>query len=89
MPVSDYAHWNEDAERVWWEEEGSWRDEPVEPNDDDEYLSSYYDDETTEHLSADDCRRDGNFDLPSRTGIWECSECGRAHPEFVTPMEQA
>lgn len=19
-PVSDYAHWNEDAQRVWWEE---------------------------------------------------------------------
>lgn len=22
MPLADYAHWNEDAERVWWEEEG-------------------------------------------------------------------
>jgi hypothetical protein len=22
MPLSDYSHWNEEAERVWWEEEG-------------------------------------------------------------------
>jgi len=22
MSLSDYAHWNEDAERIWWEEEG-------------------------------------------------------------------
>lgn len=22
MPLADYAHWNEDAQRMWWEEEG-------------------------------------------------------------------
>lgn len=22
MSREDYAHWNEDADRVWWEEEG-------------------------------------------------------------------
>ena len=22
MARSDYAHWNEDADRVWWQEEG-------------------------------------------------------------------
>lgn len=22
MPLADYAHWNEEAGRVWWEEEG-------------------------------------------------------------------
>ena len=29
MPISDYAHWNEDAERVWWEEEGRHAGEPT------------------------------------------------------------
>ena len=37
MPLADYAHWNEDAPRVWWEEEGkhydsdyeTWRDEEM------------------------------------------------------------
>jgi hypothetical protein len=22
MPLADYAHWNEDAEYMWWHEEG-------------------------------------------------------------------
>jgi hypothetical protein len=22
MPLADYAHWNEEAEQVWWQEEG-------------------------------------------------------------------
>ena len=49
MSRSDYAHWNEEQDRVWWEEEGkhqddpnewdddSWRDEPEpEPDEEDE-----------------------------------------------------
>lgn len=35
MPLADYAHWNEDAQRVWWEEEGRHPDEPHESYDDD------------------------------------------------------
>jgi hypothetical protein len=35
MPISDYAHHNEEAQRIWWEEEGrhaesdgeAWREE--------------------------------------------------------------
>lgn len=30
MSRADYAHWNEDADRIWWEEEG--RHEPSEPD---------------------------------------------------------
>jgi hypothetical protein len=36
MPIADYSHWNEEAERVWWEEEGRHSDEP--PYDPDDYL---------------------------------------------------
>lgn len=28
MPLQDYQHWNEDAHRVWWEEEGKHPHEP-------------------------------------------------------------
>lgn len=35
MPISDYSHWNEEAPRVWWEEEGKHQSEPTEPDDDD------------------------------------------------------
>lgn len=24
MSIKDYEHWNEEAARVWWEEEGKW-----------------------------------------------------------------
>lgn len=34
MPLKDYAHWNEKAERIWWEEEGR---HETEPPDVDEY----------------------------------------------------
>lgn len=49
MALADYAHWNEDAEFMWWNEEGkfandpewddeSWRDEPEpEPDYDPEW----------------------------------------------------
>lgn len=39
MPLADYAHWNEEAERVWWEEEGKHEtyERPEDPDD-------YYDD---------------------------------------------
>lgn len=37
MPLADYAHWNEEAPRIWWEEEGKhyeqdyedWREEEM------------------------------------------------------------
>ena len=32
MPLSDYAHHNEEARRIWWEEEGRHADEPREPD---------------------------------------------------------
>lgn len=28
MPLADYAHWNEEAELVWWQEEGRHVEEP-------------------------------------------------------------
>jgi hypothetical protein len=37
-PVSDYAHWNEDAQRVWYEEnkyDMQHADEIIEEDDDD------------------------------------------------------
>lgn len=43
MPISDYAHWNEEAVAVWYQEEGrfpaGYSDDGVDPYDD------YYDDD--------------------------------------------
>ena len=30
MPLKDYEHWNEEAGRVWWQEEGRFDAEPPE-----------------------------------------------------------
>lgn len=35
MARSDYDHWNEEADRVWWEEEGRFPLDPPDPDDDD------------------------------------------------------
>lgn len=45
MSRADYAHWNEEADQVWWAEEGRHADGPVEY--DDSYL-------TEGELSAED-----------------------------------
>lgn len=37
MPLSDYAHWNEDAQRIWWAEEGRHADSDAEASRQDEY----------------------------------------------------
>lgn len=35
MSRADYQHWNEDADYVWWHEEGKHVEEPPEPDDGD------------------------------------------------------
>lgn len=49
-PVSDYAHWNEDAERVWYEENKYDMMYPPDPTYDDAW--AYEDDE---YIEPDDC----------------------------------
>lgn len=47
MPLEDYAHWNEDARHIWWQEEG--RFEGIEEHErdydplDEERQALYYD----------------------------------------------
>lgn len=84
MPLSDYAHWNEDAEYMWWHEEGKHAEEPE--YDPDRYLPEDEYDEP-EHASEADCLRDSCFSLPTKTQVWECDVCGRTfghtHPEIA------
>ncbi len=42
MSRADYSHWNEDADRIWWEEEGRHVEEPP-FLDDDEFFGDYDD----------------------------------------------
>ena len=84
MPLADYAHWNEDAEYMWWHEEGKHVD--VEPEyDPDDYLPC---DDEIEHSGVEDCLRDSCFSCPTATNVWECDICGErfpdGHPEQVS-----
>jgi hypothetical protein len=49
MSLKDYAHWNEDAEYMWYMEEGRFSSEDMEPDYDErdfrEYEEEDYDDE--------------------------------------------
>jgi hypothetical protein len=49
MSRADYAHWNEDAEYMWWQEEGRHPEEPPEPDDYD------YDEDDEEALRCHIC----------------------------------
>ncbi len=81
MSLADYAHWNENAEYMWWNEEGKHVEEPE--YDPDVYLddrADAYAEEMAEQAHQDDpslCLSEGNHDLPHSTMRWECSTCGR------------
>jgi hypothetical protein len=78
MALADYAHWNEDAEYMWWHEEGKHdgSEEPCDP-DPDRYVY-----EEVDHLSVDECLADGNFNTYGAEGDWVCSTCYDS-PTFV------
>jgi hypothetical protein len=66
MALSDYAHWNEDAPRIWWEEEGRHVESPddmypeptgAELDYEDAYDSGYYAAENGEQADPPDKRR--------------------------------
>lgn len=44
MPLSDYAHHNEEAQSIWWEDEGKHENEPPDYDPDFDDLD-WYDDE--------------------------------------------
>ena len=71
MSLSDYAHWNEDAQYMWWEEEGKHvEDEP----DYDDDVDCRYDDEPVPHSSVEECIKVG--DMSSKDGVlWRCDHC--------------
>lgn len=43
MPLSDYSHWNEDAEYMWWNEEGKHDSEPPYEDDYDRAMNEWND----------------------------------------------
>lgn len=40
MSRADYAHWNEDADRIWWEEEGKHAETDAESDREDFYSAA-------------------------------------------------
>ena len=70
MARADYAHWNEDADRIWWEEEGRHAEELRDTWEDDldreadsldafaEDVAEWPNDQILDHLAdAEYCRR--------------------------------
>ena len=79
MSLSDYAHWNEEAPLVWWQEEGRHSDEPdYDPCD---YVADDYGDEWFEHSSPEECIEDGNFSTKDGV-LWHC-DCCESEIDFV------
>lgn len=76
MPLTDYAHWNEDAERVWWEEEGRHVEEPPDPDDWEDGYNLHADDY---HPHPDGCIDSGDFNgvrgqqTSDGRDLWVCS----------------
>lgn len=71
MSRADYAHWNEDADYMWWHEEGKHIEEPPEPDDD----WRGWDEEEHDHQGTAQCLQDGCFS--TRDGVhWSCDICG-------------
>lgn len=47
MARSDYSHWNEEQDRIWWEEEGK-HEVDNDPRDLDDDYAEYYEDHPPE-----------------------------------------
>jgi len=73
MPIGDYAHWNEEAPRIWWEEEGKHDLGPSDPDPEDPGYYDY-DDGYVCQDAPDECIREGNFNSLG-DGRWLCSTC--------------
>lgn len=67
MPLSDYEHWNEDAQMMWWHEEGKHPSEPSEPDDSDR------DDIAIDHHKCPTCNT--NWDCDDFWGGEGCKDC--------------
>ena len=57
MPLADYAHWNEEAPQVWWQEEGRHMESDGEAAREEQYDAdeAFFDDhadDSTEDLKA-------------------------------------
>jgi len=80
MARSDYAHWNEEQDRVWWEEEGKHHgdEEPYDLDPSDADYGREYDD--PEHETRDDCLRDCSFSQERDGYPWRCHICGDEFP---------
>lgn len=69
MPLADYAHWNEDAQYMWWHEEGRHvEDEPY-----DDYDEAYYRAESAAEAAAEEEYEQFADEV-----------CGLADEEFLT-----
>lgn len=72
MSRADYAHWNEDADYMWWHEEGRHVEEPPEPDDD---WRHYDPDALADHDdSGDECIAQGDMSTHGN-GVWVCDAC--------------
>lgn len=73
-PISDYAHWNEDAQRVWYEENKY----DMAHQDDYEYDEDgimYHDRsfEEDDFIDPDTCSHEDTY--VDTFGVWACSRC--------------
>lgn len=70
MSVADYAHWNEEAELVWWLEEGR---HPYEPSDDYDNPDAGWEDEDEDEPNCIKCG--------SECTVWDdyCEKCEAAN----------
>jgi hypothetical protein len=87
MALSDYAHWNEEAPIIWWQEEGRHGLGEIDGWGDDDDGRGF--DDCPECADRADCIRNGCFSLPSSTRIWECDICGRQFPGYLSPSDFA
>ena len=78
MSRADYAHWNEDADYVWWQEEGRHDEAQFNPEPDDE-----------PDYSADDCYAEelGEMEVEDLFGLLEDEEYLARWPKALPMIE--
>lgn len=91
MSRADYAHWNEDADYMWWHEEGKHAEDDAISAWENRHDDEYYDDGYECTNAPTECMENGNYNH-EHDDVWSCSSCGTQfrkvsdEPYVMTPI---
>lgn len=84
MPLADYAHHNEEAAHIWWQEEGRFESAPMDHDD-------FYDRYDGPYCACEDGDDSCEFTVDEEDArcVWRtCMDCGNGEGAYLSSLDQ-